>query len=103
MAFSALGDSYIALYAVWQDPRQDAVNINWLRQAMQAVEPLGTGHYIAEADLTAASSRARRSFAPDDWQRLQSLKTTYDPDGVFWSYLSPETSRSYLSPEDASP
>ncbi|UXY19830.1 FAD-binding oxidoreductase [Streptomyces cynarae] len=90
MAFSALGNSYVALYAVWQDHRQDAVNIDWLRQAMHAIEPLGTGHYIAEADLTAASSRARRSFAPDDWQRLQSLKTTYDPEGVFWSYLSPE-------------
>ncbi|MFJ8361662.1 BBE domain-containing protein [Streptomyces sp. NPDC093984] len=40
---------------------------------------------------SATSSRARRrSFVPDDWQRLQSLKATYDPDGVFWSCLSPE-------------
>lgn len=90
MAFSVLGNSYVVPYAVWDDPRQDAANIGWLRDAMRAVEPLGTGHYIAEADLTAAPSRARRSFAPDDWTRLQSLKAQYDPDGVFHSYLSPD-------------
>jgi FAD/FMN-containing dehydrogenase len=90
MTFSALGDSYVVPYAIWDDPSQDAANITWLRQALQTVEPLGTGHYIAEADLTAAPSRARRSFTPDDWQRLQRRKAEYDPDGVFWSYLTPE-------------
>ncbi len=90
MAFSALGQSYVVPYAIWDDPRQDAANINWLREAIHTVEPLGTGHYIAETDLTAASSRARRSFAPDDWQRLQSLRARYDPDGLFCSYLSPQ-------------
>ncbi len=90
MAFSALGESYVASYAVWDDPRQDAANIGWLREAMHRVEPLGTGHYIAEADLTAASSRARRSFTADDWQRLRGLRTRHDPDGVFCSYLSPD-------------
>ncbi|MFE8944902.1 FAD-binding oxidoreductase [Streptomyces sp. NPDC007856] len=89
MAFSVLGESYVVPYAVWDDPRQDAANIGWLREAMHRVEPFGTGHYIAEADLTAASSRARRSFTEDDWQRLRNLRTRYDPDGVFCSYLSP--------------
>ncbi|MEV6294307.1 FAD-binding oxidoreductase [Streptomyces sp. NPDC051896] len=90
MAFSVLGQSYVVPYAVWDDPRQDAANIGWLREAMHRVEPFGTGHYIAEADLTAAPSRARRSFTADDWQRLRSLRTRYDPDGVFCSYLSPD-------------
>ncbi|WP_258053800.1 FAD-binding oxidoreductase [Streptomyces sp. Ru72] len=90
MAFSVLGDSYVVPYAVWDDPRQDAANIGWLRQAVRAVEPLGTGHYIAETDLDAAESRARRSFTPGGWERLQRLKAQYDPDGVFHTYLSPE-------------
>jgi FAD/FMN-containing dehydrogenase len=94
MAFSALGSSYVAPYAVWDDPCQDAANITWLRQALQAVEPLGTGHYIAEADLTAAPSRARRSFTPEDWQRLQSVRDRYDPERVFCWYLSPEDAAS---------
>jgi len=90
MAFSVLGQSYVVPYAVWDDPRQDAANTAWLREAMARVEPHGTGHYIAETDLTAAPSRARRSFTADDWQRLRSLRARYDPDGVFQSYLSPD-------------
>lgn len=93
MAFSVLGASYAVPYAVWDDPGQDAVNIRWLRQTMRSVEPLGTGHYIAETDLTAAPSRARRSFTPDAWRRLRSLKARYDPEDLFYSYLSPEEAR----------
>ncbi|WP_432093523.1 FAD-binding oxidoreductase [Streptomyces sp. bgisy100] len=90
MAFSVLGRSYVVPYAVWDDPAEDAVQMRWLREAMHAVEPLGTGHYIAEADLTAAASRAERSFSPADWQRLRALRAAYDPDGAFHSYLTPE-------------
>ncbi|MGP4004381.1 FAD-binding oxidoreductase [Streptomyces sp. 8N706] len=90
MAFSVLGRSYVAPFAVWDDPAEDDLNIRWLREAMSAVEPLGTGHYIAEADLTAAPTRAERSFTPQDWQRLQALRARYDPEGVFHSYLTPD-------------
>jgi FAD/FMN-containing dehydrogenase len=89
MAFSVLGESYVVPYAVWDDPSEDDINVRWLREAMSAVEPLGTGHYIAEADLTASPTRAERSFTPSDWQRLQTLRAQYDPEGVFHSYLTP--------------
>ncbi|MFB7596033.1 FAD-binding oxidoreductase [Streptomyces sp. NPDC056160] len=90
MAFSVLGESYAVPYAVWEDPGQDTANTGWLREAMHRVEPLGTGHYIAETDLTAAPSRARRSFTPDAWQRLRAVRARYDPEGLFHSYLSPD-------------
>ncbi|MET8676558.1 FAD-binding oxidoreductase [Streptomyces sp. NPDC004647] len=89
MAFSLLGDSYVVPYAVWADPAEDDLNIRWLREAVRTVEPLGTGHYVGEADLTADASRAERSFTPDDWQRLQTVRGQYDPEGVFHSYLTP--------------
>ncbi|MFF1647990.1 FAD-binding oxidoreductase [Streptomyces sp. NPDC058240] len=92
MAFSVLGPSYVVPYAIWDDPAQDEVNTRWLREAMGAVEPLGTGHYIAEADLTADPSRAERSFTERDWQRLQRLRARHDPQDVFHSYLTPEGS-----------
>lgn len=94
MAFSVLGESYAVPYAVWDDPRQDAANVRWLRRAMSAVEPLGTGHYVAETDLTTASSRARRCFSPEAWQRLERVKARYDPADVFCSYLSPDDEHS---------
>ncbi|MER7792134.1 FAD-binding oxidoreductase [Streptomyces sp. NPDC097640] len=89
MAFSVLGRSYVVPYAVWDDPGRDGANARWLREAMRRVEPLGTGHYIAEADLTAAPTRAERSYTPADWRRLREVRARYDPDGAFHSYLSP--------------
>lgn len=91
MAFSVLGDSYVVPYALWDSPAQDDANIGWLHHAMRTVKPLGTGHYIAEADLTAAPSRAHRSFSPSDWDRLGRLKARYDPEDVFFSYLGRST------------
>ncbi|MFF3322778.1 FAD-binding oxidoreductase [Streptomyces sp. NPDC002889] len=89
MAFSVLGSSYVVPYAIWDDPAEDDISVRWLREAMSTVEPLGTGHYIAETDLTAGATRAERSFTTGDWQRLQALRARYDPDGVFHSYLTP--------------
>lgn len=89
MAFSVLGQSYAVPYAVWEDPAQDDVNLRWLQDAVRAVEPLGTGHYIAEADLTARPDRAERSYTPADWERLRKLRAHYDPEGRFHTYLSP--------------
>ncbi|WP_344639517.1 FAD-binding oxidoreductase [Kitasatospora cystarginea] len=86
MAFSVLGESYVVPYAIWDDPARDDVNIAWLREAMHTLQPLGTGHYIAEADLTADPSRAQRSFTAPDWERLRSLRAEYDPQGLFFSY-----------------
>ncbi|WP_431773809.1 FAD-binding oxidoreductase [Streptomyces cucumeris] len=83
MAFSVLGRNYLVPYAVWEDPDEDGAQLRWLRRTMELLEPLGTGHYIAEADLPAALSRAERSFTPDDWRRLEELRARYDPDGVF--------------------
>ncbi|MFD3454348.1 FAD-binding oxidoreductase [Streptomyces sp. NPDC058691] len=86
MAFSALGDTEVAPYAVWDDPSRDEVNVRWLRETMASVAPLGTGHYIAEADLSADDSRARRSYTAADWARLGALRARYDPDGLFHSF-----------------
>lgn len=89
MAFPILGETYVAPFAAWDDPAADAANIRWLRDAMRTVEPYGTGHYIAEADLTADPSRARRSYTPEGWERLRELKAVYDPENVFHTYLTP--------------
>ncbi|GHG51960.1 FAD-binding oxidoreductase [Streptomyces griseocarneus] len=90
MAFSPLGESYLVCYAVWTDPAADGTNARWLRDAMASADPSGRGgRYIAETDLEADASRARRSYAPADWERLQELKAAWDPENVFHSYLAP--------------
>jgi FAD/FMN-containing dehydrogenase len=89
MAFSMLGSTYLACYAVWESPEEDSDNIRWLREMMENVEPLGVGHYVAESDLLADFSRAPRSYLPMHWERLQALRAKYDPEGVFQPYLQP--------------
>ncbi|MEV4920467.1 BBE domain-containing protein [Streptomyces tirandamycinicus] len=53
------------------------------------MEPLCTGHYIAETDLTAHPARAERSFGANDWKRLRSRRARYDPEGLFHTCLAP--------------
>jgi FAD/FMN-containing dehydrogenase len=90
MAFSVLGRSYAAMFAVWDDPAADDANIRWLREGMDVLDPYGTGsHYVGEADLTAGRSRSRRSYAPADWERLQRLRRRWDPSGLFHGFLTP--------------
>ncbi|MGX1546116.1 FAD-binding oxidoreductase [Streptomyces adustus] len=89
MAFPILGETYLAPFAIWDDPAADADNTRWLRDTMRIVEPYGTGHYIAETDLTADPSRAERSYTPAGWERLRRLRDAYDPEHVFHSYLTP--------------
>ncbi|KOG41916.1 FAD-binding oxidoreductase [Streptomyces decoyicus] len=90
MAFSPLGESYFVCYAVWDDPADDETHARWLREAMAAADPQGDGfHFIAETDLEADAARARRSYAPATWDRLQEIKAQWDPENVFHSYLAP--------------
>lgn len=90
MAFAPLGESYLVCYAIWDDPAGDQDNARWLRDAMAAADPRGDGcRYIAETDLEAGPARARRSYAPATWDRLQEIKAQWDPENLFHSYLAP--------------
>jgi hypothetical protein len=89
MAFSMYARTFVACYAMWQDPTGDHANVAWLRSAMAELEKGTTGHYVAEADLLAAASRAPRSFTEASWERLLDLRRRIDPDGRFASYLAP--------------
>ena len=86
MAFSPLGRMRLGCYAMWADRASDQANLAWLHALVAAAEPYAAGHYVAEADLTAAPARARHSFTPAAWDRLRALREQYDPDGVFSRY-----------------
>jgi hypothetical protein len=87
MAFSMPGSLFAGVYGIRQDASQDEANQQWVRQTSKLLEPITVGHYIGETDLPADLNRARQSFAPSNWQRLQQLKKKYDPDDAFFSYL----------------
>ena len=91
MAFSMSARTFLACYAMWDDPSDDDANLAWLPSAMAGVEGGATGHYVAEADLQAGEPRAARSFAESNWHRLRDITSRLDPDGVFATYLGPRT------------
>lgn len=86
-----VGRAFVSCYAMWEDAADDAANVRWLPSVMTDLEPLPIGHYVAEADLSAAASWAERSFARSNWDRLQQLRREVDPEQIFPSYLGPES------------
>jgi FAD/FMN-containing dehydrogenase len=87
MAFSMLGRTLVACYAVWENEADDDANIRWLRTVMESLTPFAVGHYVAETDLLADPSRPTRSFSPTAWERLTASRERLDPQGLFHGYL----------------
>jgi len=90
MAFSLYARSFVACYAMWDEPADDEANLAWLPSAMAAIEAPAAGHYVAEADLLATDDHARRSYTDDGWDRLRRIREAVDPDGLFVDYLGPQ-------------
>ena len=88
MAFSMSGSTYVHVHVAWKDAALDALNRAWVRSTIASLEPLKTGYYVGEADLSVAPDRARQCYLPAAWDRLIRLKRTYDPEDVFFSYLT---------------
>jgi len=87
-AFSMTAATCLLCYAIWERPEDTAANTAWHRATIAALTPFAVGHYVGESDIVAEPARAERSFAPANWQRLQSLRQTYDPDGLFHGLFS---------------
>lgn len=97
MAFSAQGRTYVGAYAIWDDPDEDDANFAWLKRTSSTIQPAALGHYVAETDLTAAASRARRSYTPENWARLDRFRRSVDPDGRFSSYVSGAAGETHIA------
>ena len=84
MAYSCEDDTYIALYAVWQDPADDEANVAWATDSMRAMAPLASGIQLADENLGLRPAR----FAGDEqMRRLDELRAARDPEGRFHEWL----------------
>ncbi len=87
-AFSMTAGALVLCYAIWEREEDDTANAAWHREAISALDRFAVGHYVAESDIVADPSRAERSFAKANWERLQSLRQKYDPDGLFHGHFT---------------
>jgi FAD/FMN-containing dehydrogenase len=90
MAYSMAGPLYIGVYSVWDNPVDDEINERWHHETLKALEPVTRGHYMGETDLTASPTRARDSLAPGVWERVQTIRRRYDPEGIFYGHIGQE-------------
>jgi FAD/FMN-containing dehydrogenase len=47
------------------------------------LDQYAVGHYVGESDIVADPGRAARSYSKTNWERLQTLRRKYDPEGIF--------------------
>jgi FAD/FMN-containing dehydrogenase len=88
MAYSVEDDTYIALYGVWQDPAEDSANVAWATERMRELEPHASGIQLADENL---GNRPARFLSNAHFERLEQLRTKYDPDGRFHSWMGRPT------------
>lgn len=82
-AFSARGRFFLSTYAQWNEAGEDEANRRWLKALYDELAAIASGCYVNEFDLEERSARIERCFARDHWLKLQALRRTYDPAGVF--------------------
>jgi FAD/FMN-containing dehydrogenase len=87
MAYSMAAPLYIGCYSVWDNAADDEANERWHHETLKSLEPITRGHYMGETDLLASPTRAAESLAPGVWERLQSIRQRYDPQGVFYGHI----------------
>jgi len=74
----------ISAMAVWHDPSVDDLHIEWARETAAAIEPwsFSGGGYVNYMQADEPIERVRAAFGDAAFERLQALKTLYDPTNV---------------------
>jgi FAD/FMN-containing dehydrogenase len=73
----------VSVMASWEDPALDDEYIAWDRETAAVIEPWSvSGGYANYMQADEPLERVRAAFGPDNFTRLQALKSRYDPDNV---------------------
>lgn len=84
MAFSLEARRYLAVYGEWKHEKDDAKYANWATERMREMEPFSRGIQLADENL----GRRPAPFTSDaNMTRLDELRSKYDPQGLFHSWM----------------
>ena len=84
MAYSLDDRTYIALYGVWKDAKDDLAASSWVADGLRLMEPFAAGLQLADENL---GMRPGKFLADANMARLDALRARYDPDARFHSYM----------------
>jgi len=83
MAYSMIGNTYIAAYGAWKSSDQDEENKAWVTKVTAFMKPLTKGYYVNESDLKRSERRPSQCFSNENWTKLEELRKAYDSKGLF--------------------
>jgi FAD/FMN-containing dehydrogenase len=73
----------VSAMAVWQDSGLDVEHVAWARDTAAAIEPWSFGGgYVNYMQADEPLERVRGAFGAEAFERLQALKSRYDPNNV---------------------
>jgi FAD/FMN-containing dehydrogenase len=84
MAYSVEDETYIACYGGSPDATGDAATAEWATERMREMERLSTGIQLADENL---GRRPARFVSDDHLRRLDGVRASYDPDGLFHPWM----------------
>ena len=83
------GTMSVSAYAHWQPSRQRPdLPVAWARRTITDLDPLSTGRYVGEADLTDGAAALASCFPRPRLKLLQQTSARYDPDRLMASPLT---------------
>jgi FAD/FMN-containing dehydrogenase len=83
-AFGARRDPVdVLIMANWEDQSDDESHISWARNAYEAIQSRATGSVYVNYLGDEGDARIRAAYGDDHYERLASVKATYDPDNLF--------------------
>ena len=85
MAFSVEAEVYIATYAIYTDPADDARYSEWVHHRTAELAVHGVGVYLGDTNFT---QRQDRFLSDAAYRRLGAIRAERDPTGRFTSYLT---------------
>jgi FAD/FMN-containing dehydrogenase len=78
---------YVSWYMIADKEEDIDPNYKWMDESVEIMRPFSRGHYINEIDPVRYPHHVQECFSADDWERLETLRNKYDPDGVFHTYV----------------
>jgi FAD/FMN-containing dehydrogenase len=77
---------YGGIWSIWENAEDDAANKKWHDEIAGILQPYTSRHYVGETDIAKDHWRARKSFSPEKWKRLEKIRAKYDPTGLFFGF-----------------
>lgn len=71
------------IVGMWESAADDEVNIEWVRECADAMQPFASGGFYPNYEENVATDRLVAAFGPDMYRRLSSVKRRYDPRNIF--------------------